>query len=54
MAIKFGRPLERKIGFVPVEQEAREAPIAPLSTLRSACDATGAPNGPAGWCASTC
>ena len=25
MAIKFGRPLERKIGFVPVEQEAREA-----------------------------
>jgi porphobilinogen synthase len=31
MAIKFGRPLERKIGFVPVEQEAREAPdSAPL------------------------
>ena len=28
MAIKFGRPLERKIGFVPVEQEAREAPDA--------------------------
>src|ERR1044072_9334751 len=25
MAIKFGGPLERKIGFVPVEQEAREA-----------------------------
>src|SRR5215471_11927820 len=25
MAIKFGRPLERRIGFVPVEQEAREA-----------------------------
>src|SRR4029078_11186905 len=25
MAIKFGRPLESKIGFVPVEQEAREA-----------------------------
>jgi porphobilinogen synthase len=25
MAIKFGRPLERKIGFVPVEPEAREA-----------------------------
>ena len=24
MAIKFGRPLERKIGFVPVEPEARE------------------------------
>jgi porphobilinogen synthase len=31
MAIKFGRPLERKIGFVPVESEAREAPdAAPL------------------------
>jgi porphobilinogen synthase len=31
MAIKFGRPLERKIGFVPVEPEAREAPdAAPL------------------------
>ncbi|MGB2646262.1 MAG: porphobilinogen synthase [Pseudolabrys sp.] len=28
MAIKFGRPLGRKIGFVPVEQEAREAPDA--------------------------
>jgi porphobilinogen synthase len=25
MAIKFGRPLERKIGFVPIESEAREA-----------------------------
>jgi len=31
MAIKFGRPLERKIGFVPVESEVREAPdAAPL------------------------
>ena len=26
MAIKFGRPLERKIGFVPVESEARDTP----------------------------
>ena len=36
MAIKFGRPLERKIGFVPVEQEAREtADAAPLDlTIR--------------------
>ena len=25
MAIKFGRPLERKIGFMPMEPEAREA-----------------------------
>ncbi len=30
MAIKYGRPLERKIGFVPVEAEAREATHAPL------------------------
>jgi porphobilinogen synthase len=28
MAIKFGRPLERKIGFVPLEGETREAPAA--------------------------
>ena len=33
MAIKFGRPLERKIGFVPVEQEAREASDTALSIL---------------------
>jgi porphobilinogen synthase len=30
MAIKYGRPLERKIGFVPVEAELREASPAPL------------------------
>jgi porphobilinogen synthase len=36
MAIKFGRPLERKIGFVPVEREAREtSDAAPLDlTIR--------------------
>ena len=30
MAIKFGRPLERKIGFVPVTAEANEVQAAPL------------------------
>jgi porphobilinogen synthase len=30
MAIKFGRPLERKIGFVPVEADASEVPRSPL------------------------
>ncbi len=30
MAIKYGRPLERKIGFVPVEAEAREVKADPL------------------------
>ena len=29
MAIKFGRPLERKIGFMPVETES-EIPSNPL------------------------
>jgi porphobilinogen synthase len=30
MAIKFGRPLERKVGFVPVEAESGEVQAAPL------------------------
>jgi porphobilinogen synthase len=30
MAVKFGRPLERKIGFVPVEAEANEVARNPL------------------------
>ena len=30
MAIKFGRPLERKIGFVPVEADAGEVQRNPL------------------------
>ncbi len=30
MAIKFGRPLERKIGFVPVEAESSEIQSNPL------------------------
>ena len=30
MAIKYGRPLERKIGFVPAEADAREAKADPL------------------------
>ena len=32
MAIKFGRPLERKIGFVPVEAESGEVASATRST----------------------
>ncbi len=30
MAIKFGRPLQRKIGFVPVEPATEEIASAPL------------------------
>ena len=30
MAIKFGRPLERKIGFVPVEADSNEVARNPL------------------------
>ncbi len=30
MAIKFGRPIERKIGFMPLQAEAREMQAAPL------------------------
>ena len=30
MAIKFGRPLQQKIGFVPIEPESRDAASPPL------------------------
>ena len=34
MAIKYGRPLERKIGFVPVEAEAPRAGADPLDLTK--------------------
>ena len=51
MAIKFGRPLQHEIRFVPAEAEASES-HAIRSTLPCACAATGAATGRAAWCAS--
>ena len=50
MAIKFGRPIEARTHFAPVETEA---PMPTASTCPSACAATGAANGRAAWCAKT-
>ncbi len=53
MAIKFGRPLERKIGFVPAAAEASEVARNPLDlTVRMRRNRR--TTGRAAWCASTC